>query len=113
MTNAINKCQNCYQGPFPTFTELLKHLAFNHPESIGKKCALNKQDQFILNAGHYWIKFFILSLDKFTNKLGLSSTLKPITNSNEDVPMDGTGVPEEEEVCFYILLYAESLPKKS
>ena len=42
MTNAINKCQTCYQGPFPTFTELLKHLAFNHPESIGKKHALNK-----------------------------------------------------------------------
>ena len=57
MTNAINKCQNCYQGPFPTFTELLKHLAFNHPESIGKKCALNKLDQFILNAGHYLIKY--------------------------------------------------------
>ena len=55
---------------------------------------------------------FIISLDKFTNKLGLSSTLKPITDSNEDVPMDGTGVPEEE-VCFYILFYAESLPKKS
>ena len=56
---------------------------------------------------------FIISLDKFTNKLGLSSTLKPITDSNEDVSMDGTGVPEEEEVCFYILFYAESLPKKS
>ena len=43
---------------------------------------------------------FIISLDKFTNKLGLSSTLKPITDSNEDVPMNGTRVPEEE-VCLY------------
>ena len=43
---------------------------------------------------------FLSYLDKFTNKLGLSSTLKPITDSNEDVPMDGTSVPEEE-VCLH------------
>ena len=34
MTNAINKCQTCFEGPFPSFPELLKHLAFFHPEIL-------------------------------------------------------------------------------
>ena len=72
MTNAINKCQTCYQGPFPTFAELLKNLAFNHSDSI----------------------------DKFTTKMGLSATMNPITDSNEDVLLDG-GVLDEEQVCLH------------
>ena len=33
-SNFINKCQTCYQGPFPTFQHLLKHLGETHETSV-------------------------------------------------------------------------------
>ena len=33
-SNFINKCQMCFQGPFPTFVHLLKHLGVKHAESV-------------------------------------------------------------------------------
>ena len=51
MTNAINKCQTCFEGPFPSFPELLKHLAFFHPEILdfGKD---DEEDAEVLNPLH-------------------------------------------------------------
>ena len=33
-SNFINKCQTCYQGPFLTFEDLLKHLSVQHEASV-------------------------------------------------------------------------------
>ena len=51
MKNAINKCQTCFEGPFPSFPELLKHLAFFHPEILdfGKD---DEEDAEVLNPLH-------------------------------------------------------------
>ena len=33
-SNFMNKCQTCYQGPFPTFENLLNHLGVDHEASV-------------------------------------------------------------------------------
>ena len=33
-SNFMNKCQTCFEGPFPTFEHLLKHLGEEHEASI-------------------------------------------------------------------------------
>lgn len=33
-SNFMNKCQTCFEGPFPTFKHLVKHLGEEHEASI-------------------------------------------------------------------------------